>query len=415
MIAETRTKIKFDLQTFKFGAPRYSHILNVLFVVYVSLLPFSNAFTVHTGPLVLLLFWVLEGDFKNKFEKLRSQKTIWFLLSFFAFSILSLLWTDNMKEGLHYLKYYFVITIVLVTMYTSLKKQYALPVLLAFFTSVFVTELSLYGWYLKIWHLKGTTGVLPLQNMNRIMYSIFLVTATFLSLWQLLKKENSLWVRIVSSVFFLSTLFSLFIGYSRTGQLAFLLGFIMFVFIYWKEKKRYFIIACLVLIVFVGAAYSFSSPFKQRVETTITDIKNINHDNLRGSWGIRIAAKIVAVNTLKLHPVVGSGIGDFNDDFHQSAMAGEMKSYAFVHHLAHPHDQFLVIILQTGMIGLTLFILFLWMLFKTNVKSNLDKAVLWSLLTVFIVTFLSDFALQNYITGLFAFVIGYLLNSYRDI
>ena len=97
-----------SLQKLKFGSSLYTDILNVLFVVYALLLPFSNAFSTHTGPYLLLLFWLLEGEFSyRKWKKIKLERSVWFLLIFFAINVLSMLWTDNSREGIYNLKILF--------------------------------------------------------------------------------------------------------------------------------------------------------------------------------------------------------------------------------------------------------------------------------------------------------------------
>jgi hypothetical protein len=50
-----------------------SLLLNAVLVLYALLLPFSYAFGVFTGPVILALLWMLEGDLKNKLQKIKEQ------------------------------------------------------------------------------------------------------------------------------------------------------------------------------------------------------------------------------------------------------------------------------------------------------------------------------------------------------
>jgi hypothetical protein len=82
---------------FKTFHPRFHLLLNILFLIYAALLPFSDAFSSHTGPWLLLLFWLLEGNLPKKFRVLLNEKVnVWWLL-FLGFSFLSLSWTSNIN------------------------------------------------------------------------------------------------------------------------------------------------------------------------------------------------------------------------------------------------------------------------------------------------------------------------------
>ena len=399
------------LQKLKPGSSLYSHILNVFFVVYALLLPFSNAFSTHTGPYFLLLFWVLEGNFKSKMEKIRSERTIWFLLLFFIVNIVSMLWTNNLVEGIYNLKFYFAITVVFVTFYTSLKERYALPVIVAFLLAMFISEIISYSIFFEWWSFKGVSPNMPTPFMHHVLYSIFLVVTIFILLGQILNKHISLGLRILEVIFLLSSTVNLFINGGRTGQLAFIFGLFVFVWFYFGAKVKYLFATFLILSSIFVIAYNFSPVFHTRVHQAVSDIKKIQNNDLRTSWGSRIAMKIVSFDIIKEYPIYGVGIGDTKDMYTQAVQKESLRKFAFSNNPHHVHDQYLHITLQTGIVGLVLFLLFLWYLFRTELNNPLSKAALYAVLTVFIFAFFVDTPLRNYVCGLFAFVTAFLLNQ----
>jgi O-antigen ligase len=404
------------IEKFKFGSTVYSEILNVLFVVYALLLPFSNAFSTHTGPYLLLLFWVMEGDFGRKLAKIRSEKAVWFLLLFFFINLLSLLWTTDIKEGMYILKFYFAITVVFVTFYTSMKERYVLPVIFAFLVAMFISEIVSYGVFLEWWTTKHSSPSMPTPFMHHVPYSIFLVVTIFLLLGQILNKKISLSLRIFEAIFLLSATANLFINGGRTGQLAFIVGLFVFVWSYFGTKLKYLFVTVLILSSLFFAAYRFSPVFHNRVHLAISDIQKIQNNNLNSSWGSRIAMKIVSFDILKQQLLIGVGIGDTREVYREALNQPEFKKYSFTRNVHHVHDQYLQIMLETGLLGLIPFILFIWLLFTAKYKNPLPKSTLLAILTVFIFSFSADVPLRNYLSGLFAFATAFLLlRSQEDI
>ena len=395
----------------KFGSPFYSDILNSVFIIYAFLLPFSKAFSIFTGPYVILLFWILEGNFTEKFEKIKSSKVILYILLFFAFNVLSLLWSDNIEEGRKLLRYYFAISMVLIAIYTSMKQRFSKSILYAFLLSMFISEIASYGIYFGWWHMEGSSPAMPTPFMHHTIYSVFLAITIFLLLGQLGDKNVSWKIKIFELLFLLSSSINLFINGGRTGQLALVLGALTYTVVYFKKKIYLLYTLFFVSIVFL-TAYQLSPNFHSRVHQGIHDIQKIQNGNLQTSWGSRIAIKIVTYDIFKDHPIIGTGIGDAMDIYTEYLKKNKFEKLQFTYKMDHLHDQYIQILIQTGIIGLILFFFFLFSLLKIvlNISNKMVRASMCSIFVVFIFSFFTDVPLINFTVGLFAFVMGYLLN-----
>ena len=76
--------------------PIFSHkniFLFGLFLVIVGM-PLSR-FLISVGQFVLLGNWLLEGDFKRKWQVMKTSKVLWVLSSFYLLHLLGLLWTAD--------------------------------------------------------------------------------------------------------------------------------------------------------------------------------------------------------------------------------------------------------------------------------------------------------------------------------
>ncbi|WP_297524509.1 O-antigen ligase family protein [Sulfurovum sp.] len=396
---------------FVFGSKFYSDSLNMVFVLYAFLLPFSKAFPLFTAPYVILFLWLMEGGLSQKTAKLKSAKVICFLLLFFMFTVLSLLWTNDIYEGIQSLKYYFAITVVIIVFFTSVQKHFLKPILYAFLFSMFISEMISYGIYFEWWSINGKTSANPTPFMHHTIYSVFLVVTIFLLLIQLKDKSIPFKLKVFEFLFLLSSSTNLFINGGRTGQLALIFGTVSFVVIYYK-KKMYLLYAAVFLTVLFFSAYRVSPNFHQRADQALTDVVKIQEGNLQNSWGWRIMMKIVSYHIIEEHPLIGVGVGDVLDEYRHTLKREELKKYDATKILQHLHDQFLQVTVETGFTGLAFFLLFLFYVFRSalNIRDPLIRAALFSILVIFIFSFFTDVPLKNFTGGLFAFIVGYLLN-----
>jgi len=116
-------------------------------------------------------------------------------------------------------------------------------------------------------------------------------------------------------------------------------------------------------------AYNASSLFESRVEAGKKDIERIVYQNdLHGSFGQRVGMNIIGFLTFKKSPLFGHGIGDDMDAYRKTANSKNIQQKIGIPIPEHVHDQYLQILLQTGLLGLFMFIMFIWYLIKPVLK-----------------------------------------------
>ena len=67
--------------------------------VLIISLPLSK-FGMSLAQFILLGNWIWEGNFKEKWQRLKSNKTIWAVSAIYFFLILGLLWTSDFSYGM---------------------------------------------------------------------------------------------------------------------------------------------------------------------------------------------------------------------------------------------------------------------------------------------------------------------------
>lgn len=387
-----------------------SIILNYIFIVYAFSLPFSHIFPVFTAPYIMLTFWFFEGNLHKKIRQIYEIKAFRYLFLLFLLHVISLFWSEDLHEGVRILKIYFSIIVALFVFYTSIQSKYRKWILYGFLSAMFISEVIVYGVYFEFWHFEGVLPTNPSPFMHHISYSIFLAVTIFLLLWQILDRTLHPLLRILETLFLISSTINLFMNVGRTGQLGFAIAFFVFIIIYFKLSIKSFILTLSILLTLFYGAYEVSPNFQSRIHQAKQDIENILNKNYSGSWGLRIVMKKVGWEILQDHPLLGVGAGDVKKEFQAYLKNSNFPSGGFLSRLGHVHDQFFQIALQTGIIGLFIFVLFLYNLFRIHIDDPLAKAIYFAILTVFIVSFFTDMSIKKFSGHLFAFLLGYFLN-----
>lgn len=387
-----------------------SIILNYIFIVYAFSLPFSHIFPIFTAPYVMLTFWFFEGNLQKKMQRIYEEKAFRYLLLLFLLHVISLFWSEDLHEGIRILKIYFSIIVALFVFYTSIRSKFRKWILYAFLIAMFISEVIVYGVYFELWHFEGVLRTNPSPFMHHISYSIFLAVTIFLLLWQILDRTLPTLLRILETLFLISSTINLFMNVGRTGQLGFAIAFFVFIALYFRLSPKSFILTLSIILTLFYGAYKVSPNFQYRIHQAKQDIENISHKNYSGSWGLRIVMKKVGWEILKDHPWLGVGVGDVKKEFQSYLKNSHIPAGGFLSRLGHVHDQFLQIALQTGVIGLLLFGLFLYNLFRIQIDDPLTKAIYFAILTVFFVSFFTDMSIKKFSGHLFAFILGYFLN-----
>ncbi|MCF6158931.1 MAG: O-antigen ligase family protein [wastewater metagenome] len=178
-------------------------------------------------------------------------------------------------------------------------------------------------------------------------YAAFLCITIFVLIYLLFfKKSKSKKFNLCLYMLLLLALVSLVLTYTRAGWFAFLVGLIVYSI---KEKKLriYLFLLCFVSVILLH------DQIINRVSDLIAPRKyGINSLEFRMDIG-----KQLLKNALPEHPLLGFGIGS------SEQVAIEYTSYPLP-----PHNDFLRILIESGIIGLLCFINFFYMNFKYYVN-----------------------------------------------
>ena len=223
-------------------------------------------------------------------------------------------------------------------------------------------------------------GLTKIQNPNHLAMSLiigFLVTP------YILKTLKSHFLKIITILGILVSIVAIIMTGSRGAWVGLVIAFVL-TFLIIKSKvirPRNLIIIGIIIVIFIFALYQTGviSQYTVKRITTITDIR----ENRGGAGRLNIWK--VGLEMIKYNPIIGVGLNNFSVRFENYIAPADMEGKYHMYPGCGPHNMFLSIQGELGIIGLVLFLLFFWTTFKSLLPHRQDpRAIIGILLLTFI-------------------------------
>ena len=290
-----------------------------------------------------LLCWIVSGHFISIGKYLRRYPAAGVSLLFFFFMCLAISWSPaEIIESLITLKKYRELFLlpVFVSM-LSLSQRYRTLAEYSFIAGCFALMIISYG---------IAFGVVPEDRYGHSI--VFHITHNFfmavLSFWSLHYAFASIRYRGVwIAVFILSFINIFYIAPGRTGMLVF--SCLMILFMFQRLSRRNCQIGFVLFCSAVAAIYYTSDNFAGRVNEVVTEVKNYEPGKSRTSIGQRFDWYRSGMTLIREKPILGHGTGSY--PYVQERVTTDSK----IKETDNPHNEFLFLTIQFGLIGLMLF------------------------------------------------------------
>ncbi|MFK5895027.1 MAG: O-antigen ligase family protein [Pseudomonadota bacterium] len=372
-------------------------------------IPISTALTNIFCPLVLI-FLLIEGDYKQKLKDWSVHPIAWSALLLFAVMILGLLYSSAAfsDAGRILSKYreFFYIPLFLLIFRDSKARLWGLY---GFLGAMGLTLFISYFTAITGWEIVAGTILNSAVFKNYITQNLLMALAAYFLVVQLWTQSNWKWMR--GFVVLLAIYNILFMSLGRTGYLVlFCLIILLFYQIY---HLRGILVAGLLLTIASGFLYSNSSVLQQRIDVISDDIQRYNQGEIvdhTNSIGSRIEFYQNSLILIAKNPIFGTGTGSFSHEYKQLADKKGIRP------TTNPHNEYLMITVQWGLIGLSLFLYLLYCLWKTSSRLEKPQQLMAQGLFVTIVVgcLFNSFWLDSTEGHLFAYLIGVFYGKYRS-
>jgi len=404
-----RMTVKLNLMTH--NPQKINNIINKMALLYAFCLPLSRAGLVFTSASLVIL-WIVEGGFKEKIAILKQNTFVISTLLLTSYMLLSFLWSDAINgEGLYHFKRLWYYTVIFVFI-TSLRQELIPRMMGVFLSAMLISEILSYGIFFELWTLRHGSPADPTPFMNHLSYSLFLCATAALLVVKFLLEKESLRLKIIYGVFFISSTTNLFITDGRSGQVAFIFVIAALIIFNVKNKIKGLFMSILLLTTVFFIADSFSPSFHHRAMTGFSELsKFIEQGQYRGSWGARLEFWDVGLSAAKQEPILGVGIGDITANLKEGKANGQA-----IKHVPSGgyHSDLLETIVAGGLLGAILFMSIFFFLWKAKIKDPLVNNMRVIVTVIFICGLISDnFLRAQFTIVLFSFFVGIIFAQQR--
>jgi O-antigen ligase len=374
--------------------------------VYINIVPLLIA--------MLVVNWLAEANFSEKFLMLKSNKIVFLLAGLYFLYVTGMLWTENKESGWFDLQIKLSLLIFPVFFSTS-KINQSMQII-----RVFIYGCAVAGAICSIiaFYYFFTSGE------NRFEYTAFsyILHPAYFSMYTVFAIAASLFtfdfndprkIKIFNAflILFLSAIVIL-LG-SKSGVV--LLSFIVITYFFFIVKQRTLFAFSFLIIIAAGIIliFKFFPTLEKRIEISIRSLENINNINPNDleSSSERLLIWKSDLIVLKNNAMTGVGTGDVTDELVKTYNA---QGYSFLsEHRFNAHNQFLQTTIAVGVLGsLLLLFSFLFPLLKSIREKNI---LLVSFLIIMFLNFLVESMLETQAGVIFyAFFYSLLLISQEE-
>lgn len=355
----------------------YAIVLSAIGLNFIKLVPY--------GIVIVFFAWIYEL-FVSKSMSLRHQwnsnrKLFLIFITPFSLAILGLIITSNYSKGLEDLGRllpFLIFPALFVFIKNERIEKLSKFVLFGFVVGLFIR------FFLDFW--ESAVGFTYDYNFQIFFYSYLdsdpniLAILTMFAILFLLDYSVTKAAKITKKEGIILMLCALFLSLcvlllqSRIVILFFFFGLLSMFLYHWRKKQKWTIFIVLTFSsllmltpAFQGRFQVVASETKQLNEPSVlvkndtTGLENLNcmsstelrYNSLKASWEI-----------VKRNPIFGVGTGDWRDELMSEYVHSTMPCNA--HEQTAPHNQYMRTMLKYGFIGLIIYLIYLFLLFKIS-------------------------------------------------
>ena len=327
-------------------------IQQVLFILLGITIPTSIAITNLVIGL-LALCWIIEGDFKNKFKTIKASKWMLSIFALIALYGLGMLWGNthlNAEWQFQRLALLLVFPILATIAISQLTIKRSV---MAFLGTAFISALASIlinnniiqplGEYLSFIQVSWRNAAFITYNYHNVLLALSVI----LSLYILIEKKTK--YNYLLMIFIVVYALSIFTERGRAGQVIFNLSALFYI-IYYNRKHFLRLLAFIILLFsFQFIVYKTTKVYKNRFDAVSNIIANKGDRGEGKLEDIRYVFVRESFNRILEKPMLGYGTGSFGKIFIDEVDSG----HDFYPHTT-PHNQYLYVWFELGILGLIL-------------------------------------------------------------
>lgn len=305
---------------------------------------------------ILALLWILEGEFKTKGKQIILSKWMLAILGLIIFYGAGMFWGDNHSNSLWIFQKISLLLMFIIFATSNFQQKAFKLGAVAFLITTFISALLAIAIDLEI--IKGLHNYLSIVSYDRIdhksafikynYHNLLLAFSAVLCFYLFIEKKTKYPLTILFGILIYS--WSIFWEAGRAGHLIFILFFLLYALYYIKKNTALILGLLVFLSILLIGAYNFSHPFKVRVNEGLETVTNKGKRPGKPK-DVRYVFIQESLNYIKEKPILGYGTGSFGTIFKR-----EVKTGNEYHTWTTPHNNYLYVLFELGLVGLVLFL-----------------------------------------------------------
>lgn len=349
-----------------------------LLIGIIASLPFSMFFNVQWNSIfviLLLLNWLLEGDFRKKLDTLLHKKIIWVFISLYLVNLISILYSENKINTTHELtvKLPLLIFPIILASSSLLTKSRLNVLLMVFIVSIVIASLFTFRKGLNVVSFENFEK-LNLLILHRPYFGMYILLALYTIVY-VFKIEGQVLKRLFILFVLSYLLFFLYFIKTKMAYINILGTILLIVTIILVKKKQIWGILLLYTVISISVIYLYQSNSKiQKLSQKIIAGKLVSFDeygsNIANSVNLRLISWFCSVDIMQSDSFnwwIGVGAGDVVDSL---VDCYEDKNEFLFKNKLNAHSQYLDQLLGSGIIGMIILLLNIAIPFTISIRKN---------------------------------------------
>ena len=382
-------------------------ICRCLAIIAAIVAPISTAVT-SVACIAMLLMWLVSGQVWLGLKASVQQPAGKMLLLFFVWLIISSLyadtaWADRIGALSSWKKLLYTFVLLGLFYQARWKIRFIYSYLIAMsIAAVIAVPL----WLLNVEVRPGREAAIFMTNHSS--QSLAFVVAALCCIFLFKESPSPPKKVLLIGLIILFTFNIFFVSASRSGYLALPVAAVFLVInLYGYKKLSHILVITLVALMLVALT---SSTLQQRIKLGLEENKNAQFSENITSIGVRDIFRQNALELIKQKPLLGYGTSSF-EAVYSAYVATKYQDWRG-ESSSDPHNQYLFVWLENGLVGLLLFLVYIFTAIRQGAAQRSYGAIAASVFVVFASTSLFNSHFKTFSEGhLLAFFAGCLLGQ----
>jgi O-antigen ligase len=355
--------------------------------------------------LVLIFAWALSGQWREKWQRLWHHPAGLLFTVLIIWMFTSVLWSQGEPASIwDAARVQWKLLLIPVVLTLAPSNNWIERCWLAFAAgmSLLLLHIFLLPWLPMPWLTSSSQDAV---FFNPLPQSVGLAIFSAWCLFHLLNVRARSFPQAALGLLLASATYAVLqISQQRLGYIAWLIGVTSVLALHASARQR--VLGFGLLLLFCATTLAITPKIQARVLLMGQEIQNYEFKNNYTSVGARLHMWYVGIDQVRKRPLTGHGLGSYRTVATTAFNDETMCQIG----CAHPHNQYLYYALEFGLIGLALFISFIFVAWRSLAKQRLDATLPRMIILIFSICGLADTTLwYRGFTNLFIPLIGIIV------